>query len=126
MQDLVKLITDLVEIESVNPSLDPSGSGEGRIAAFLAIWMEQAGLHVTTQETASGRPNVIGVRRGTGGGRSLMLNAHMDTVSVGGMTEGLTARVEGNRLYGRGSYDMKASLAAIMLAAVDLGTNSCR
>jgi acetylornithine deacetylase len=121
VSQLSDLVADLVRIESVNPNLDPGGSGEGQIASFVADWMRHAGLEVTTQETAPGRPNVIGIRRGTGGGRSLMLNAHMDTVSLGGMTDGLTARVGGNRLYGRGAYDMKASLAAAMLAVADLG-----
>ncbi|MDQ2683952.1 MAG: M20/M25/M40 family metallo-hydrolase, partial [Chloroflexota bacterium] len=122
MNDLTQLISDLVAIESINPDLDPAGSGEAEIAAFVARWCESAGLEVQLQETAAGRPNVIAIRRGTGGGRSLMLNAHMDTVSVGGMVDGLSPRVEGIRLYGRGSYDMKASLAAIMLASVDLGS----
>ena len=45
-----------------------------------------------------------------------MLNAHMDVVGAGGMTEPWTPRIDGTRLYGRGAYDMKASLAAIMLA----------
>ena len=46
-----------------------------------------------------------------------MLNAHLDTVGLGGPDGGLSPRVEGRRLYGRGSYDMKGSLAAIMSVA---------
>lgn len=126
MSQLADLITGLVRIESVNPSLDPSGAGEATIAAFVADWLRRAGLEVALQEAAPGRPNVIGIRRGTGGGRSLMLNAHMDTVSLGGMTDALSPRVDGNRLYGRGTYDMKASLAAAMLAAADLGDERLR
>src|SRR5207237_3809647 len=68
-------------------------------------------------EPEPGRPSVVGVLRGSGGGRSLMLNAHLDTVGVAGMADPFTARVDGRRLYGRGAYDMKGSLAAIMLAA---------
>ena len=49
-----------------------------------------------------------------------MLNAHMDTVGVAGMTDPFTPRVEGGRLYGRGAYDMKGSLAACMLAAAEV------
>jgi acetylornithine deacetylase len=126
VSELTQLISDLVRINSVNPSLDPTGPGEGEIAAFVADWMKRAGLEVALQETAPGRPNVIGIRRGTGGGRSLMLNAHMDTVSFGGMADPLSGRVDGNRLYGRGSYDMKASLAAAMLAVADLGDEPLR
>ena len=124
MSELSDLVADLVRIESVNLSLDPDGSGEGEIAAFVGTWLSAAGFDVLQQETAPGRPNVIAIRRGTGGGRSLMLNAHMDTVSLGGIANGLEPRIDGNRLYGRGSYDMKASLAAVMLAVRDLGAET--
>ena len=120
MNDLAKLTADLVRIESINPSLDPSGSGEADVAGFVAEWLANAGFEVHLQESAPDRPNVIGIRRGTGGGRSLMLNAHMDTVSLGGYVDGLDARIEGNLLYGRGSYDMKSCLAACMMALKDL------
>ena len=62
---------------------------------------------------------MVAVARGTGDGRSLMLNAHMDTVGVSGMTDPFTPRLDGGRLYGRGAYDMKGSLAACMLAVAD-------
>ena len=58
---------------------------------------------------------MVGVARGSGGGRSLLLNAHMDTVGVTGMERPHKPYVEGDRLYGRGAYDMKAGMAAIML-----------
>ena len=67
-------------------------------------------------EVAPGRPNVIGIARGSGGGRSLLLNAHMDTVGVAGMERPHEPFIEDNRLYGRGAYDMKGGLAAIMTA----------
>ena len=118
--DVEILIAQLVGIESVNPNLDPGGSGEGAIADFVADWLRTAGVSVEMQEAAPGRPNVIGIVRGSGGGRSLMLNAHMDTVSAGNMVDPFGARVEGDRLYGRGAFDMKGALAAIMLAAKDL------
>jgi acetylornithine deacetylase len=69
VSELAKLISDLVRINSVNPSLDPTGPGEGEIAVFVADWMKRAGLAVAMQESAPGRPNEIGIRRGTGGGR---------------------------------------------------------
>ena len=104
-------------IESVNPDLVPSGSGEGAIAAFVASWLRDAGLQVSVVEPVPGRPSVVGVLRGSGGGRSLMLNAHMDTVGAGGMTSAFSPSVRDGRAYGRGAYDMKASLAAIMITA---------
>src|SRR5262245_49539616 len=91
-------------------------AGEAELAAFVARWLEEAGLEVDVEEVAPGRPNVVGVARGSGGGKSLLLNAHLDTVGTAGMDEPFSGRVEDGRLYGRGSYDMKAGLAAIMLA----------
>jgi len=114
--DHAELLAALVAIDSVNPDLVPGGAGEGEIARFVARRLEEAGLEVETIEAAPGRPSVVGVARGSGGGRSLMLNAHMDTVGVAGMAAPFEPRVEGGRLYGRGSYDMKAGLTAIMLA----------
>ena len=114
---LSDLICELVAIESVNPDLVPSGSGETAIAQYVASWMSAAGLDVGIVEPVPGRPSVVGVLRGTGGGRSLMLNAHMDTVGAGGMPEAFSPHVEHGRVHGRGAYDMKASLAAIMITA---------
>ncbi|MEP7105617.1 MAG: M20/M25/M40 family metallo-hydrolase, partial [Chloroflexota bacterium] len=112
----VELLSRLVAIDSVNPDLVAGGAGEAEMARFVASWLESAGLEVSTEELVPGRPSVVGVARGTGGGRSLMLNAHTDTVGVEGMDRPHEPRVDGNRLYGRGSYDMKSGLAAIMLA----------
>lgn len=116
MEELTRLIGDLVAIDSTNPDLVPGGAGEAEIARYVAAWLERAGLEVTIEEAGPGRPNVIAVAKGAGVGRSLMLNAHMDTVGAGGMVDPLVPRIEGDRLHGRGAYDMKASLAAIMLA----------
>jgi acetylornithine deacetylase len=126
MNDLVDLLSKLVAIDSVNPDLVPGGAGEGEIARFVAEWLGRAGLEVVLQETAAGRPNVVAAVKGTGGGRSLMLNAHLDTVGYAGMERPLDPFVEGNRLYGRGAFDMKGSLAAIMLAAAELAKDPPR
>lgn len=123
MDDLAKLLTELVGIDSVNPDLVPGGAGERRIAEFVRDWLERAGIASTLQESGDGRPNVIGRVPGLAGGKSLMLNAHLDTVGYAGMSNGLSARIDGNRLYGRGAYDMKGSLAAIMIAARNLAAN---
>jgi acetylornithine deacetylase len=112
-----ELVAALVAIDSVNPDLVPGGAGEAEIADFVAGWLREAGLDVELDEPAPGRPNVVAVARGSGGGASLMLNAHMDTVGVEGMERPFEPVVRDGRLYGRGAYDMKASLAACMLAA---------
>jgi acetylornithine deacetylase len=111
------LLAELVAIDSVNPDLVPAAAGEDELSRFVADWCGRAGLEVEVEEVARGRTNVIATARGSGGGRSLMLNAHMDTVGVEGMEEPFSARVADGRLYGRGSYDMKCGLAAIMVAA---------
>ena len=119
MSDVAELAARLVEIESINPDVVAGGSGELGLARFVAEWCERAGLETTLTELRPGRANVVAAARGSGGGRSLMLNAHMDTVGVAGMTDPFAPRIEGGRLYGRGAQDMKGSLAACMLAAAD-------
>jgi acetylornithine deacetylase len=116
----------LVAIDSVNPTLAPNGGGEAEVARVLADWLDRAGLEVHVAEAAPGRPNVVGVARGTGGGRSLVLNGHLDTVGLLEPDGGLSARVEDGRLYGRGAYDMKGSLAAIAAAAAECARRSLR
>jgi len=115
--DLQKLVCELVAIESVNPDLVATGSGESKIAAFVASWLGAEGLAVQVVEPVPGRASVIGVLAGAGGGTSLMLNAHMDTVGAGAMKDPFVPVVREGRVYGRGAYDMKGSLAAIMIAA---------
>src|SRR5260370_18498912 len=113
MSEIVELLRQLVAIDSINPDLVPGGAGEEKIARFVADWFERAGLEVVWDEPAPGRPNVIGIARGTGGGRSLLLNAHMDTVGVEGMERPHAPYIQDNRLYGRGAYDMKVRCFAI-------------
>ncbi|MDQ5853538.1 MAG: M20/M25/M40 family metallo-hydrolase, partial [Chloroflexota bacterium] len=115
--ELTTLLADLVRIDSVNPDLIPGAHGEAALCAFIAAWAADAGLEAIVQSVAPGRPNVIVVARGSGGDANLMLNAHTDTVGVAGMDAPFTPRIEANKLFGRGAYDMKASLAASLLAA---------
>lgn len=118
--NLEHLIAELVRIDSVNPSLDPDHSGETDLARFVSKWCEDRGLQVEWLESyAPGRPSVIITARGTGGGRNVLLYAHLDTVGVKGMASPFEPRVEGGRMYGRGTIDMKASLAVCMLLVAD-------
>ena len=115
--DVTALLSALVAIDSVNAWLVPGAAGEAAIAAFVEHWLEERGLETEVVDAAAGdQPSVVAVARGTGGGRSLMLNAHLDTVGVAGMQAPHEPVVRDGRLYGRGAYDMKAGLAAIMLA----------
>jgi acetylornithine deacetylase len=124
--NLTELASELVRIDSVNPDLVPGGAGEGELARFVADWLADSGLEVEVEEVAPGRPNVVGHARGSGGGPTLLLNAHMDTVGYEGMEAPLEPRVEGGRLYGRGAYDMKGSLAAIMVAGAEAAEAALR
>lgn len=116
MSDVVDLLADLVRIDSTNPSLVPDAAGEAEIAAFVAGWAGRHGLAVEIIEGLPGRPNVI-VRGGRRtGGRTLLLCGHLDTVGAGTMVDPLGPRVVADRMYGRGTYDMKAGLAAALIA----------
>jgi acetylornithine deacetylase/succinyl-diaminopimelate desuccinylase family protein len=119
MSNVTNLVADLVAIDSINPDLVSGGTGEGAIARFIADWLTAAGLEVRLDEIRPGRPNVIAIARGTGGGRTLMFNGHLDTVGVGGMTNPHQPVIKGDRLYGRGAYDMKGGLAACMVAIAE-------
>ena len=125
-KELVDTLRDLVRIESVNPSLVEGGAGEEEIAEYLEDWMISQGLVTARYDVEPGRPNVVGVLLGEGGGKTLMLNGHMDTVGVEYMNiDPLDPVVKDGKLYGRGSADMKGGLAASMLAIksiVDSGT----
>ncbi len=126
MDELQQLLIDLVAINSINPDLVPGAPGEAAIAVFIAGWLEAAGLEITIDEVMPGRPNVVGIARGTGGGRTLLLNGHVDTVGVAGMSAPFTPRIADGRLFGRGAYDMKGGLAACMMAAAEARKRSLR
>jgi acetylornithine deacetylase len=116
--DPIELLTELVAIDSVNPDLVPGGAGETAAAAYCADWLASRGFDVQTLEERAGRPSIVAVRRGRGGGRSIMLNGHLDTVSTATYDgDPLVAVIRGDRLHGRGAYDMKGGVAAMLVAA---------
>jgi acetylornithine deacetylase len=114
----------LIRTNSINPTLAPGAPGEREIAEWIAGSLRAVGLSVEIFEPAPGRTSVLGRLAGSGGGRSLMLNAHCDTVDVGGMAEPFSGAIRDGKVYGRGACDMKGSLAASMAAVkalVDAG-----
>ena len=125
---LTRTAVDLVRIPSVNPALGSAGAGlmgESRVADYVGGVLKSLGLEVERLERVPGRPSVVGILRG-GGGPSLMLNAHYDTVGVDGMEDPFGGRIRDGRLLGRGAYDMKGALAsclAAMKALVESGAS---
>ena len=117
-EDVVDLLDALVSIDSVNPALITGAAGETRIAEYVATWAIENGLSAERVEHTPGRPTVI-VRGGSGNGPTLLLCGHLDTVGVTGVADPFTPRVDGDRLYGRGAYDMKGGLAAALIACRD-------
>lgn len=119
-------LAQLVAIDSRNPTLVPGAPGERAIAERVASILRGIGLETEIHEAASGRASAVGRLRGTGGGRALMLNGHVDTVGVDGMERPFEPRIEGGRLHGRGAYDMKGSVAAMLAAAKALADSGTR
>lgn len=118
-QRILALLSDLIRIDSVNPALEGATVGEGPIARYVADLCRGLGLETTLQEVEPGRPNVLARLRGGGSRHTLLLEAHLDTVTLANMPHGLEPRLEGDRLYGRGACDTKGGLAA-MLGALEL------
>lgn len=114
---LLATLDDLIRIPSINPDLSAGATGEAKIAEYCADFMRRDGLTIHIQDVAPGRPNVVGILRGAGGGRSLMLNGHLDTVGVEGMAAPFEPLRRGSQILGRGSSDMKASIAAMLWTA---------
>src|SRR2546430_3255615 len=116
----------------------PSVTGdEAKIQKFLADYMGKIGLDVDLWETDweelkkhpgyrpvdrgyEGRPNIVATLKGTGGGRSLLLNGHTDVIPVGGgegwSDDPWSATIKNGRIYGRGSADMKSGVASHIMA----------
>jgi acetylornithine deacetylase len=116
--DAVALARALIQIDSRNPTLAPDSPGEGDCARTLASVLDDWGFSVQLMESVPGRPNVV-ARIGPRNAPALMLNGHLDVVGVEGMIHNpFSAQIRGDRIYGRGSADMKGGVAAMCAAAV--------
>lgn len=117
---VAQILGNLISINSVN-SAYVGGPGEGEIAAWVKGFFEERGILVVEQEVFAGRPNVIAKLPGNDSTRRLVFEAHTDTVSVQGMSiSPFDPRVEDGKMYGRGSCDTKAGLAAMMHAVASI------
>lgn len=125
--DPVTLTQQLIAIDSINPDLIPHAVGEGRIAEWCGAWLTERGFDVECVKETPGRPSIVAIARGTGGGRSLMLNGHLDTVGVDNYDgDPFSGELSDGNVYGRGAFDMKGGVAAIMAAAARAATGSLR
>ncbi|TEA04261.1 Diaminopropionate ammonia-lyase [Colletotrichum sidae] len=121
IDDPVGLTRILTSIDSSNPDLSKaSGAGEAEIANYISAWLQYRNIETHWIERKTGRPSVVGVLRGTGLGKSIMLNGHIDTVSLGSYSasrdplSGDLTTDGGGRVHGRGCLDMKAGVAAAL------------
>jgi acetylornithine deacetylase len=116
--DAIALARALIQIDSRNPTLASDSPGEGECARTLASILDDWGFDVRLLESAPGRPNVV-ASLGPVDAPALMFNGHLDVVGVEGMThDPFNAELRGDRLYGRGSADMKGGVAAMCAAAL--------
>ena len=125
--DAVALTAELVRIDSVNPGLVPGAAGEATIVTRLRERLQHSGFetHVITQPGKSDRPSLVAIGPGDPTGTNaarptIVLTGHLDTVGVEGMDAPFAASVDGDRLTGRGASDMKAGVAAMVVAAEEL------
>ena len=118
------LRTELVAIDSVNPSLVAGARGEQAAAEFLREWLSGQGIAAELQFAAPGRPNVvakIGPAKASAAERpALLIVAHIDTVGAGDMPDPFSPVERDGRLYGRGALDIKSGVAAMCAAAVSI------
>lgn len=123
--DALRFLRDLIAIPSVNPMRAGGGEPvERAVADYIESGFRRAGIDCERQVVAEGRENLIAVvassEKGSQSKRDgLMLNSHMDTVPVANMAiDPFDPVMRGGRIYGRGSCDAKASIAAMMVAVI--------
>jgi acetylornithine deacetylase len=117
----VDLLADLISIDSVNPSLSPGHRGEGELADYLLRLLKSMGLEVEEQEVQGERRNILGTLTARLEGPRLLLVSHMDTVGVESMTiPPFRPRLEGDRMFGRGSSDNKGGMTALLMALEEI------
>ncbi len=118
MNETTRLLRELVARPSVNPmgrELPPDIIFEHRLTAYLEEFFRGLGVPYERQSIAPGRDNIVARCDNPGASWTLLLEAHQDTVPIDHMTiEPFAARIEGNKLYGRGACDIKGGMAAML------------
>lgn len=115
--DPVRLMSDLVAIDSVNlgPAVADRVNPERRVIAYLVPLLKRAGFRVRLQPVRAGRANLIARRPGLPGAKAVMFEGHLDTVGVEGMNvPPFRVTRRGGKLYGRGTCDTKGPTASYL------------
>ncbi len=116
----LKLLEELVAIESVNSSLVPGALGEQHASEHVQKFLRAHGIAAELEDAAPHRPNVIARIGPHNVQPALMLVAHIDTVGASDMPDPFMPRIRDGRMYGRGALDIKSGVAAMCSAAVAL------
>src|SRR5579864_3520072 len=125
-QKMLKLLEELVAIDSVNPTLVPGAPGEQRASEHVRDLLRANGIAAELEEATAGRPNVVATIGPANVKPALMIVAHIDTVGAGDMREPFTPRVRDGKMYGRGALDIKSGVAAMCAAAVEIVREGAR
>ena len=116
---VLSILADLIRINSINPAYE-HGRPEETIAAHIERIFKTRGIETWRQEVSPGRPNLLAKLPGRGEGR-VVLEAHVDTASINGMTvEPFNPVIRDGKMYGRGACDTKGGLAAMINAVLSL------
>ncbi|MGP0064525.1 MAG: M20 family metallopeptidase [Isosphaeraceae bacterium] len=120
MDDVTRLLSELVAIPSVNPMGRPivgEGFLEGRMTDYLEGWFRGLGVECRREPISPGRDNLMAWYEAPQARRTILFDVHQDTVPTDGMTiPPFEPAIDAGRLYGRGSCDVKGSMAAMLSA----------
>jgi acetylornithine deacetylase len=120
MHETTRLLRDLVALPSVNPmgrAAEGPNYFEHRVTAYLEEFFRGLGVACERQPVAPLRENIVARWQAPGAARTLIFEAHQDTVPTDNMTiEPFDPRIEAGRLYGRGACDIKGGMAAMLAA----------
>ena len=124
--ELVSVLCDTLRIPSLNlsiagPNADQYRGKEGDVSRYLGGIMEKLGLGVDLWEESPGRTNAAGCLKGSGGGKSLIFNGHVDVVDPGDLSLWTVCApyepcVQDGKVYGRGAADMKGGIVSALMA----------
>ena len=113
-EEITNLAQELIKIPS------DETAGEKEVCEYLESYLKSLGMKVRLQEVLPNRPNIIAEVIGDEVGKSIMFNGHIDTVPVGDIKkwsmDPYSAIIKDNKLFGRGSTDMKGAIASMIIA----------